>query len=132
MMLSSSSFRAAAAGGRRLLLSQQPIAVPPRGVLFSSTTNAHGDGALKDSYEYIRAEKKEGGVGLITLHRPAALNALSEGLFVDLIHAAKALDRDDTIGCLVLTGSTKAFAAGADIKEMCDVTLAQAFSQVLS
>jgi enoyl-CoA hydratase/carnithine racemase len=66
----------------------------------------------------------------MTLHRPTALNALSDGLFSDLVHAAKALDQDDSIGCLVLTGSQKAFAAGADIKEMSDMSFSQAFSQV--
>ncbi|EEC43232.1 hydratase enyol-coa hydratase [Phaeodactylum tricornutum CCAP 1055/1] len=62
--------------------------------------------------------KPDLGVGLIRLHRPKALNALCDALFDDLIHAATALDQDDAIGCLVVTGSTKAFAAGADISEM--------------
>jgi len=53
-----------------------------------------------------------GGVGVITLHRPRALNALCDALFEDLIHAARALDDDGEIGCIVLTGSGKAFAAG--------------------
>lgn len=55
---------------------------------------------------------------MITLNRPKALNALCDDLFKDLVHAGKALDADDDIGCMVLTGSTKAFAAGADISEM--------------
>jgi len=54
----------------------------------------------------------------VTLHRPAALNALSDALFDDLIHALRALDGDDDVGCIVITGSGKAFAAGADIEEM--------------
>jgi hypothetical protein len=53
-----------------------------------------------------------GGVGVITLHRPRALNALCDALFEDLIHAARALDDDGEIGCIVITGSGKAFAAG--------------------
>lgn len=80
--------------------------------------------SLKDSYEYVLVEKRlpsedaMNGVGVITLNRPKALNALCDGLFDDLIHAAKALDSDDQIGCMVVTGSSKAFAAGADISEM--------------
>lgn len=90
---------------------------------------------LKDSYDNILVERKmddtkKDGVGLITLHRPKALNALSDGLFADLIHAAKALDDDDSIGCLVVTGSTKAFAAGADISEMKDRTFDHAYQKV--
>lgn len=63
-------------------------------------------------------EQVEGKAGLITLHRPKALNALCDGLLADLIHAATAFDEDDNIGAIVITGSAKAFAAGADIKEM--------------
>lgn len=86
---------------------------------------------LKDSYEYVKVEtNKENGVGIITLDRPQALNALCDALFVDLIHAARALEKDDEIGCLVLTGSSKAFAAGADISEMKDRTFAYAYQQV--
>jgi enoyl-CoA hydratase len=87
-----------------------------------STLAAGAPTTLKDSYEYIQVEQKESGVGLIRLHRPKAMNALSDALFQDLIHAATALDQDDSVGCLVLTGSTKAFAAGADIAEMKDRT----------
>ena len=59
-----------------------------------------------------------GKVGIITLNRPKALNALCDALLKDLIHAARAFDSDDNIGAIILTGSEKAFAAGADIKEM--------------
>jgi enoyl-CoA hydratase/carnithine racemase len=55
---------------------------------------------------------------LITLNRPKALNALCDGLLADVIHAASVFDQDNNIGAIVLTGSEKAFAAGADIKEM--------------
>jgi enoyl-CoA hydratase/carnithine racemase len=72
---------------------------------------------LKPSYEYILAERKD-KVGMITLNRPKALNALCDGLLDDLIHAARVFDKDDSIGSIVITGSEKAFAAGADIKEM--------------
>lgn len=73
--------------------------------------------ALKESYEYVLAEKR-GSVGLITLNRPKALNALCNGLSEDLVHAARAFDDMPDVGAIVVTGSEKAFAAGADIKEM--------------
>lgn len=60
----------------------------------------------------------EGRVGIITLNRPKALNALSPALMAELVEALGAFDRDETVGAVVLTGSEKAFAAGADIKEM--------------
>lgn len=86
---------------------------------------------LKDSYENILVEiRNDNKVGLITLNRPKALNALSDGLFDDLIHATKALDANKDIGCMVLTGSDKAFAAGADISEMQDLTFAESYGQV--
>lgn len=59
-----------------------------------------------------------GAVGLIRLNRPEALNALCDQLMTELGAALLAFDRDPGIGCIVLTGSEKAFAAGADIKEM--------------
>ncbi|MCK4869253.1 MAG: enoyl-CoA hydratase/isomerase family protein, partial [Alphaproteobacteria bacterium] len=69
------------------------------------------------SFENIIVEKRE-AVGLITLNRPQALNALCNALVVELGQALDDMEADDTIGCVVLTGSEKAFAAGADIKEM--------------
>jgi enoyl-CoA hydratase len=69
------------------------------------------------AYETILVETR-GRVGLITLNRPKALNAINLQLTEELISAAEAFDRDAGIGCLVVTGSEKAFAAGADIKEM--------------
>jgi enoyl-CoA hydratase len=68
-------------------------------------------------YENIVLERK-GGVGIITLDRPKAMNALNAALVAELEAALEALDTDDDIGCIVITGSAKAFAAGADIKEM--------------
>ncbi len=55
---------------------------------------------------------------MITLNRPKALNALCDGLLDDLIHAARVFDKDNNVGAIVITGSERAFAAGADIKEM--------------
>jgi enoyl-CoA hydratase len=69
------------------------------------------------TYENILVETR-GNVGLITLNRPNALNALNAALIEDLYQALVAFEADDNIGCMVLTGSEKAFAAGADIKEM--------------
>ena len=68
-----------------------------------------------------------GGVGLIRLNRPQALNALSAALIEDLNVALEGFETDSAIGAIVLTGSEKAFAAGADIKEMQDKTFAEAF-----
>jgi len=70
------------------------------------------------TYESITAEVKPGKVGLITLNRPKALNALSPDLVREMAQAATAFDLDPEIGCIVLTGAGKAFAAGADIKVM--------------
>jgi enoyl-CoA hydratase len=69
------------------------------------------------AYENILVETK-GAVGIVTLNRPKALNALCAALIVDLGQALDAFEADPAIGCIVLTGSEKAFAAGADIKEM--------------
>ncbi|PKQ06962.1 MAG: enoyl-CoA hydratase [Alphaproteobacteria bacterium HGW-Alphaproteobacteria-11] len=69
------------------------------------------------AYENILVEKK-GAVGLITLNRPDALNALNKALMDELTAALDAWEVDDDIHCIVLSGSAKAFAAGADIKEM--------------
>ena len=69
------------------------------------------------AYETILTETR-GRVGLITLNRPQALNALNDQLIADLNTALDGYEADDGIGCIVLTGSEKVFAAGADIKEM--------------
>jgi enoyl-CoA hydratase len=69
------------------------------------------------AYQNILVETR-GKVGLITLNRPQALNALNSALIAELNQALDAFEADDGIGCIVITGSEKAFAAGADIKEM--------------
>jgi len=69
------------------------------------------------AYQNIIVETR-GPVGLIRLNRPNALNALNKALVDELAAAVDAFEKDDAIGCLVITGSDKAFAAGADIKEM--------------
>ena len=65
--------------------------------------------------------EKQNGVGVITLNRPKALNALNSELISEINQALDQLERDREVGCIVLAGSTKAFAAGADIKEMADL-----------
>jgi len=72
-------------------------------------------------YGMIRAETR-GKVGLVTLDRPAALNALCDQLMTELGEALRGFDADPAVGAVVITGGEKAFAAGADIKEMRDRT----------
>ncbi len=69
------------------------------------------------AYECILTET-DGAVGIITLNRPEALNAFNAKLMDEVTDAVRKFEADDAIGCMVLTGSEKAFAAGADIKEM--------------
>lgn len=69
------------------------------------------------TFEHIIVENI-GAVGIIKLNRPKMLNALSFGVFREIAAAVDDLEADDAIGCIVVTGSEKAFAAGADIKEM--------------
>ena len=71
-------------------------------------------------FESIIFEKKEGGVGYVQLNRPKQLNALCDALYIELNQILTELDKDPEVGAIVLTGSEKAFAAGADIKEMKD------------
>src|SRR6202167_4128757 len=78
------------------------------------------------SYENLIVET-HGKVALIRLNRPQALNALNSALMRELKSALKDLDADAKIGCVVITGSDRAFAAGADIKEMADKTFGDAF-----
>ncbi|KIW66517.1 hypothetical protein PV04_05845 [Phialophora macrospora] len=90
----------------------------PRLVRFQSTSSG---------YENIIVSSPRPGVGLITLNRPRALNALSSALFVELNDALKKYEEDTDIGAIVITGSDKAFAAGADIKEMAPLTFSDAY-----
>ncbi len=64
--------------------------------------------------------EQRGAVGLVTLNRPGALNALSEALLTELMEALQGFDSDEAVHVMVIAGSEKAFAAGADIKEMVD------------
>ena len=76
------------------------------------------------NHETIRTSR-EGEVGVITLHRPEARNALNNRMVAELITALGEFEKDDSVRCLVLAGSEKAFSAGADIKEMADITAVQ-------
>ena len=78
------------------------------------------------TYETLLVEQR-GAVTLITLNRPQALNALNSQVLAELIAALEAFDADPSQGCAVLTGSEKAFAAGADIKEMQAMGFAEMF-----
>lgn len=71
--------------------------------------------------------EQRNGVGLITLNRPEVLNALNNQLIIDLNQVLDQLEKDSSIGCIVITGSKKAFAAGADIKEMADLSFPQIY-----
>jgi enoyl-CoA hydratase len=72
--------------------------------------------------------RTEGPVGIITLDRPKALNALNEALMVQVGQALKGFDADDAIGCIIITGSEKSFAAGADIGAMATYTFADVYN----
>jgi len=74
------------------------------------------------TYEMILTETS-GRVGLIKLNRPQAMNALNNQLMRELMDALEAFDKDDHVGAVVITGNEKAFAAGADIKEMADKSI---------
>jgi enoyl-CoA hydratase len=75
-------------------------------------------------YEFIVTETR-GRVGLVTLHRPKARNALNNQLLHELMSALEAMDADERVGAIVITGDEAAFAAGADIKEMATKTAAE-------
>ena len=68
-------------------------------------------------------------VGVVTLHRPKQLNALNDQLMNELATALKAFELDANIGCMIITGSEKAFAAGADIGAMAQYSFADAYGQ---
>ena len=78
----------------------------------------------------IKTEIK-GAVGIATLNRPEALNALNTALLNELADALEAWDRDDKVRCIIVTGSDRAFAAGADIKEMQPKTYSQMYRENL-
>ena len=79
------------------------------------------------SYENIEVRTEAGKVGIVTLNRPKALNALNNALMDELGAALKAFDADEAIGCMIVTGSERAFAAGADIGAMAKYSFVDAY-----
>ncbi|KAI9599463.1 putative enoyl-CoA hydratase precursor, mitochondrial [Syncephalis fuscata] len=86
-------------------------------VYFSTSAMARQNNDNATKYQHVLIEKRD-NVGLITLNRPKALNALCSDLFHELNEVLEDFDNDTGVGAVVLTGSERAFAAGADIKEM--------------
>ena len=72
-------------------------------------------------YEFIRTET-DGPIGIVTINRPQVLNALNHQTIVELVDALEGFDRDATIRCMIVTGSERAFAAGADIGQMAEAS----------
>ncbi|KAK4180036.1 ClpP/crotonase-like domain-containing protein [Triangularia setosa] len=99
----------------------QPSTLPRVVVRFSSTGG-------NPQYEFIQVTEPRPGVGQITLNRPKALNALSTPLITELNLALSSFQSSPTTSCILLTGSEKAFAAGADIKEMAPLTFSSAYT----
>ena len=82
---------------------------------------------MSPTFETINVRTEAGKVGIITLNRPKQLNALSDQLMTELGTALKAFDADSAVGCIIVTGSEKAFAAGADIGSMGSYTFADVY-----
>jgi len=102
---------------------QSNVAVRPN---FTNNFKLLSSPAASANYEYIKVDKvgAKKNVGIITLNRPKALNALCNGLMLEVNKALETFEDDKSIGAIILTGSEKAFAAGADIKEMQNITYA--------
>ena len=81
------------------------------------------------AYQNIEVRTEGGKVGIVTLNRPKALNALNGALMDELGAALKAFDADEAIGCMIITGSEKAFAAGADISAMARLTFTDVYKE---
>ncbi|PWY98925.1 putative enoyl-CoA hydratase precursor, mitochondrial [Testicularia cyperi] len=105
-------------GSRAVLLSSRALS--------TSLPRLSTAGAAKE-YQNILVSEPAKGVTLITLNRPKALNALNSALFHELNEATELADNNPDVGAIVITGSEKAFAAGADIKEMKDMEYAPAY-----
>src|SRR5688572_19393994 len=95
------------------LVGATPLPVAGRG-LFSE------EKSMSDQLNVL--VRQEGKVGIAQINRPQALNALNSPTMDELVTALQAFDDDDNVGCMVLTGNERAFAAGADIKQMAGAT----------
>ncbi|WP_024794765.1 enoyl-CoA hydratase [Tomitella biformata] len=82
---------------------------------------------MSQAFETILLERR-GRVAIITLNRPKALNALNSTVMTEVGTAVRELDADPGVGAIVITGSERAFAAGADIKEMADMSFSEAYN----
>jgi enoyl-CoA hydratase len=94
-----------------------------------SPTFTHSPRRQAVAYQNIEVRTEGGKVGIITLNRPKALNALNGALMDELGQALKAFDADEAIGCMIITGSEKAFAAGADISAMAQLTFTDVYKE---
>ncbi|KAM7191384.1 putative enoyl-coa hydratase [Naviculisporaceae sp. PSN 640] len=103
----------------------QPSSLPR---IASGVRNYSAPATNDTKYEYIQVSEPRPGVGQVTLHRPKALNALCTPLITELNHALSQFQSSPTIRSIILTGSEKAFAAGADIKEMAPLTFSSAYT----
>ncbi|QDZ21813.1 enoyl-CoA hydratase/isomerase [Chloropicon primus] len=113
-------------GGSRIVAARGPSALPS--LAMSSRFASSGEGQI---WEFLRTEKRENGVAVVRLHRPDALNALSGPLMGELVSALRNMDNDPEVKAVVLTGSERAFAAGADIKEMKDKNYAEVYKTAM-
>ncbi|KAK6539841.1 hypothetical protein TWF694_008686 [Orbilia ellipsospora] len=112
----------------RTCLSRPLLAAARRPVAQYPPRNQRLLSSVSSQYENILLEQPADGVGQITLNRPKALNALSTPLFKELNDALQKFDEDPSVKAIIIAGSEKAFAAGADIKEMKDLTFSKAYS----
>ncbi|KAI9740762.1 MAG: hypothetical protein M1818_004727 [Claussenomyces sp. TS43310] len=101
-------------------LSEVSVSLPSVARAFSVSAARH--------YEYIQTSEPRSGVGQVTLNRPKALNALSTPLIEELNAALRDFQHQPSINAILLTGSERAFAAGADIKEMAPLTFSKAYT----
>ena len=138
-MLTACAADLAAVSSHRVAISPVSSSVASAATTSSTTFRAFSStsATLAKEYEHVLVERRfsednptKCGVGLITLNRPKALNALCDALFDDLIDAASTFDKEEDIGCMVITGSSKAFAAGADISEMSQREFSYAYKNV--